>query len=621
MAGYVKIDYLMKNYLRFLRFLLPHAGLFALAILCMILSSFFDASPIGMIIPFVDNIISGKAVSIPADVNAPQILVDLVAKVNSMPRLRLLNTLTIAMVGMFLLKGVFVFLQTYLMCNVSERVIRDVKNRIYRKLLDLSMDFYGQNPTGQLMSRITHDATVIRDAIGAGIADTFYQPIKIIVYLTMLITIKVFFGIPWILILITAVLFPAILYPVMKIGRKLRQISRRSQEKVADINNMLLETISGIKLVKSFNMQDYESKRFEAHNQGYYKLSMKSVKRMKLVSPLTEAMGVVCVTVVIWVAGKSIVSGELSAGAFAAFLAAALSLMKPVKRLSSVYGVNQQALAATERIFKILDEPVTIREKSDPVELKSFGRDITFENVFFRYSRKKEEDVLKNINLTIKKGELVALVGPSGGGKSTLVNLIPRFYDPEKGSIRIDGIDVGDLSIKSLREKIGFVTQETLLFNDTVKANLSYGHEDIDEQQLVRAAEVANAHRFIKDFPEGYDTVIGERGLRLSGGQRQRIAIARAVYKNPPILILDEATSQLDTESEKLVQEAINNLMMGRTVIAIAHRLSTVIHADKIVVIDRGNIIDIGSHRELLDRNTLYRKLYEMQFLDEPVRI
>jgi len=524
-------------------------------------------------------------------------------------------------VGMFLLKGVFVFLQTYLMCNVSERVIRDVKNRIYRKLLDLSMDFYGQNPTGQLMSRITHDATVIRDAIGAGIADTFYQPIKIIVYLTMLITIKVFFGIPWILILITAVLFPAILYPVMKIGRKLRQISRRSQEKVADINNMLLETISGIKLVKSFNMQDYESKRFEAHNQGYYKLSMKSVKRMKLVSPLTEAMGVVCVTVVIWVAGKSIVSGELSAGAFAAFLAAALSLMKPVKRLSSVYGVNQQALAATERIFKILDEPVTIREKSDPVELKSFGRDITFENVFFRYSRKKEEDVLKNINLTIKKGELVALVGPSGGGKSTLVNLIPRFYDPEKGSIRIDGIDVSDLSIKSLREKIGFVTQETLLFNDTVKANLSYGHEDIDEQQLVRAAEVANAHRFIKDFPEGYDTVIGERGLRLSGGQRQRIAIARAVYKNPPILILDEATSQLDTESEKLVQEAINNLMMGRTVIAIAHRLSTVIHADKIVVIDRGNIIDIGSHRELLDRNTLYRKLYEMQFLDEPVRI
>ncbi len=621
MAVCVKIDYLMKNYLRFLRFILPHAGLFSLAILCMVLSSFFDASPIGMIIPFVDNIISGKAVSIPAEVNAPQILLDLVAKVNSMPRLQLLNTLTIAMVGMFLLKGVFVFLQTYLMCSVSERVIRDVKNRIYRKLLDLSMDFYGKNPTGLLMSRITHDAAVIRDAIGSGIADTFYQPIKIIIYLVMLITIKLFFGIPWTLIFITAVLFPAILYPVMKIGRKLRQISRKSQEKVADISNMLLETISGIKLVKSFNMQDYERKRFEDHNQGYYKLSMKSVKRMKLVSPLTESMAVVCVTAVIWVAGKSIVSGELSAGAFAAFLAAALSLMKPVKRLSSVYGINQQALAATDRIFNILDEPVTIREKSEPVELKFLERDITFENVSFRYTRKKEEAVLKNINLTVKKGELVALVGPSGGGKSTLVNLISRFYDPEKGSIRIDGIDVSDLSINSLREKIGFVTQETLLFNDTVKANLSYGHEDIDEEQLARAAEVANAHGFIKDFPEGYDTIIGERGLKLSGGQRQRIAIARAVYKNPPILILDEATSQLDTESEKLVQEAINNLMVGRTVIAIAHRLSTVIHADKIVVIDRGNIIDTGTHRELLDRNALYRKLYEMQFSDEPVRI
>jgi ATP-binding cassette, subfamily B, bacterial MsbA len=286
-------------------------------------------------------------------------------------------------------------------------------------------------------------------------------------------------------------------------------------------------------------------------------------------------------------------------------------MMKPVKKISNVYGVNQQAMAAAERIFNLLDEPVTVKERSDAKDLDSFKKEITFENVFFRYEK---DDVLSGIGLTVKKGEIVALVGPSGGGKSTLVNLIPRFYDPHRGTVKIDGIDVRDLSLESLREKIGLVTQETLLFNDTVKANLSYGHVDADAKKLVQAAEAANAHNFIKDFPNGYDTVIGERGVKISGGQRQRIAIARAVYKNPPILILDEATSQLDTESEKLVQEALNNLMKGRTVIAIAHRLSTVIHADKIVVIEKGRIADMGSHKDLLDRSPLYKKLYEMQF-------
>ncbi|MCK4852069.1 MAG: ABC transporter ATP-binding protein, partial [Candidatus Omnitrophica bacterium] len=569
--------------------------------------------------PLVDNIITGKEIALPEGVDVPHIVTEIVQRVNAMPRLDLLTILTAAMVVMFLLKGVFLFLQTYLMSDVSQRVIRDMKNTVYDKFLDLSMDFYGRHPTGQLMSRITHDTAVIRDAISSGVADTFYQPIQLMVYMGVLVSVKVYFGIPWSLIIIAFVLFPLILYPVMKIGKKLRKISTSSQEKVADINNMLLETVSGMKLVKSFNMQDYERKRFNAHNQAYYKLSMKSVKRMKLISPLTESMAIVCVTVIIWLAGKSIVTGALSAGAFTAFIAAVFSMMKPVKRLSSVYGINQQALAAADRVFHILDTPAAIREKNDPVELESFGKEITFENVSFRYDRDNEKNILSDLALTVKKGQVVALVGPSGGGKSTLVNLIPRFYDTERGSVRIDGIDVRDLSIRSLRGKIGLVTQETLLFNDSVKANLSYGYEDVDEERLIRAAEVANAHRFIKDFPRGYDTIIGERGLKLSGGQRQRIAIARAVYKNPPILILDEATSQLDTESEKLVQEAINKLMAGRTVIAIAHRLSTVIHADRIIVIDKGRIIATGVHRELLERNVLYRKLYEMQFLDRQV--
>ena len=585
-----------------------------MAVLCMILSSAFSASPLALIIPLVDRVISGKQIAVPAGVELPEILARMVDWVNGLSSLQLLNVMTAMIVGIFLLKGLFEFLKQYLMSDVSQKVVRDVKNAIYKKLQDLSMEFYSHNPTGQLMSRITYDADVIRDAISTGVADSFSQPIELVFYLGVLISLKLYGGIPWNLIIISFVIFPLVLYPVVRIGKRLRKISKSSQEKIGDINNMLFETISAIKLVKSFCMQDYEWKRFREQNLKFYKLNMKSVKRMKIVSPLTEVMAVACVAVILWLAGKNIVSGELSAGVFTAFLAAVFSMLKPVKKISGVYGINQHALAAAERIFQLLDEPVTIKEKPDAVELRSFEKNITFENVSFRYDK---EDILNDIDLQINKGEIVALVGPSGGGKSTLVNLIPRFYDPVRGTVRIDGIEVKDISIRSLREKIGLVTQETLLFNDSVKGNISYGHEDIDHEQLVRVAKAANAHRFIRDFPEGYDTVIGERGLRVSGGQRQRIAIARAVYKNPPILIFDEATSQLDTESEKLVQEAINNLMKGRTVIVIAHRLSTIKHADKIVVIDRGRIIDKGSHEELIDRNPLYRRLYEMQFLDQ----
>lgn len=609
----------MKTYARFLKLIIPHGWVFAAAVMCMILSSAFGASPIALIIPLVDKVISGKDIIVPAGVTLPLFLQALVDRVNALPRIQLLNIMTGIVVIIFLLKGIFEFLKSYLMGDVSERVIRDVKNDIYRKIQGLSMDFFSQNPTGKLMSRITHDAAVIRDSIGSGVADTFSQPIEIFFYGMMLVGLKIFGNVPWSFILVSLVVFPLIVMPVVRIGKRLRKISRASQEQVGDISNMLLETISAIKLVKSFGMEEYECKTFEKKNQEFYKLTLKSIKKMKIISPMTESMMVVCVAVILWIAGRSMISGELSFGVFSAFLAAVFSMMKPFKKLSNVYGINQNALAAAERIFQLYDTPVTIKEKPGAVSLDSFENDIKFENISFKYDPAKEF-VLKDIDLTIKKGEIVALVGPSGGGKSTLVNLIPRFYDPTEGTVRIDGIDIKDMKIRPLMDRIGLVTQETLLFNDTVKANISYGHPDtVNEDQLVAVAKAANAHMFIKEFPEGYDTVIGERGLQISGGQRQRIAIARAIYKNPPILIFDEATSQLDTESEKLVQDAINNLMKGRTVIVIAHRLSTITHADKIVVIDKGRVADSGKHEELLTRSPLYKRLYEMQFASEKI--
>ena len=603
----------MKNYGRFIKLLLPHSWVFIAAVICMVLASAVGVSPLALLIPLVDKVITGKQVLVTSGTNLPTFVMDMVQTVNELPRLALLNIMILMVVVIFLFKGIFEFFTAYLMGDVSQRVVRDVKNMIYEKLQELSMDFYSRNPTGILMSRITYDAAVIRDAIASGVADTFAQPIELIFYGSALIVFKIYGGVPWSFIIVSLVVFPLMIYPVIKIGKRLRKISKTSQEKIGDINNMLLETITGMKLVKSFCMEEYELDNFKKKNQFFYRLNMKAIKRMKIVSPLTEAMMIACVSVILWIAGKSIISGELSAGVFTAFLAAVFSMMKPIKKLSNVYGINQQALAATDRIFQLMDEPVSIRDIEDPVQLESFEKEITLKNVLFSYDKEK---VLEGIDLTVKKGEIVALVGPSGGGKSTLVNLISRFYDPQVGEVFIDGIPLKDIAVKSLRDRIGLVTQETLLFNDTVRANITYGHEGVDEEQLVAVAKAANAHRFIKDFPEGYNTQIGERGLMISGGQRQRIAIARAVYKNPPILIFDEATSQLDTESERLVQDAINKLMQGRTVIVIAHRLSTIKHADKIVVIDKGKITESGTHDELLSSSPLYKRLYEMQFAE-----
>lgn len=607
----------MKQYIRLIKFVIPHVWVLVLAGICMVASSAFGTYSYGMIIPLVDKIIAGKKIATAQGVPLPQFVKNLIDAVNSMSPMVLLNRMAIIFIIMWLLKNLFEFCQTYLMNDVSQRVIKDIKNIIYKKLLTLSIDFYYKNPTGKLMSRITYDAAIVRDSISTGLTDLLLQPIQLIVNLSLLIVVKIYFSISWGMIILCISLFMLVIYPIVRIGKRLKSISRQSQEKMSDITTTLHETISGIRVVKAFSMEGYEAEKFERQNEDFYRLTMKSVKRMTVVSPITEFVIVLCAAVVLWIMGKDIISGAFSVGAFTMFMASLFSLMRPIKRLTNVYSINQQAMAAAARVFEVLDTKPTVAEKPNAIEIPKIVKGVAFKNVYFRYEKK---DVLKDISLDVKVGDIAAFVGPSGVGKTTLVNLIPRFYDATAGAVLIDGCDVKDAALGSLRNQIGIVTQETILFNDTVAANIAYGSKNPRMEDIIRAAEIANAHLFIMNMPDGYDTIIGERGFRLSGGEKQRLAIARAVFKDPPILILDEATSQLDTESEILVQEAIDRMMKGRTVFVIAHRLSTIKHANRIYVLDEGRIVEAGSHDMLIQKAGLYKKLYDMQFRDSVLK-
>ena len=501
-----------------------------------------------------------------------------------------------------------------MMVDVAKKTIRDVRNKIYAKLLTLSMDFYHRNKTGVLMSRIVNDTGVIQEAVAEGLTEMIYQPLQFIAYLVMVLAIRSYFSISWRFVFILAVLLPMIIYPIVKIGSRLRKITAQTQAKTASITSLLLEAISGIQIVKAFTMEDVEIAKFQKENQRFYKFSMKSVKRMNAVRSVTELASIAAIAIVLWFGGREVIHGGLSPGAFIAFFAALFSLIKPIKKLSRVHVLNQQALAAGDRIFEILDQKPNIVERKGAITLKLFKDKIVFEDVHFTYNG--INPVLKDISLEAKKGQIIAMVGPSGAGKSTLVNLILRFYDPVSGRILIDGEDIKDVTIQSLRQQIGLVSQETVLFNDTVLENIKYGRQNAPEAEITEAAKAANAHDFIVGLPDGYNTIIGDRGHNISGGERQRLSIARALLKNPPILILDEATSQLDTESESLVQAALDKLMKNRTVFVIAHRLSTVRQADKIMVLEYGKIEGIGTHEQLLESDGLYKKLYEMQFKD-----
>ena len=595
----------MNEYKRFIKFLRPHSGKLSLAVIFMALSSLFDWVSLAMIVPVSDKILNNGKVVFPFKL--PGAIENIVSVINSMPQAQLLKWLILFIPVLFFLKGLFNFIYSYHMSNIGQLCVRDIRGRLYEKLQGMSLEYYTSRRSGELISRITNDVKLVENALSYGTTDLVYQS-----FLVVLFSFTIFF-IHWKLAIVSLLLIPFIAFPIVKVGKVLRKISRISQEKMADINSLLVETINGVRIVKAFCMEPYEINKFRTQNQSYYKLAMRSIKRTLLLSPATEFIGVLSGVFVLSWAGKDVISGKLSFGVLGLYLGSLFSLIRPFKKLSQVNSINQQALAANERIYEVLDAPITVKEKESAGELKKISRVIVFKNLNFRY---EELEILKDINFSVSAGEVIAIVGPSGSGKSTLLDLLARFYDPQKGEILIDGINIRDVSLKSLRGQIGIVTQETVLFNDSVRANISYGHTDIDIKLIEEASRTANAQGFISQLPQGYDTFIGDRGVKLSGGERQRLAIARALLKNPPILILDEATSQLDTESERIVQDALNKLMRGRTVFMIAHRLSTVRGANKIIVLDKGRIVQMGSHQDLISAEGLYRRLWQMQNLE-----
>ena len=514
-----------------------------------------------------------------------------------------------------LAKGLFEYYQSYLMAYIGQRTIMDIRNELYSHLQRLSLDYFIRHRTGQIISHLTNDVMLLQRAIVSVPANLIRGGLTVI-GLTFLL-----FYLHWRWAVIIMVVFPLVILPLRKFGKRLRKISKKSQEKMADIYSLLQEKILGIMMIKSFCMEKAEAEKFEQENSNFFKIIMKAMRVVAIQSPVMEFIATLGLASVLVIAGYEVISGKTTIGTFFAFVAAISSMYKPVKNFASLNEQIQQALAASERIFYVLDTKSFVVELPQAKVLLPLREKVVFEKVSFSYpqegSSKENELVLEDINLEVSKGEILALVGPSGGGKTTIANLIPRFYDPIKGRIKVDGQDIREVTLKSLRGQMGIVTQETILFNDTIRNNIAYGDPEAPFEKIVNCARIANAHEFIMELPQGYETVIGERGVKLSGGQKQRIAIARAILKEPEILIFDEATSSLDSESELLVQEALDRLMKNHTTFVIAHRLSTIRKADRIIVIDRGRIVEVGKHEELMERNGLYRKLYELQFRED----
>ena len=512
----------------------------------------------------------------------------------------MLKLIPLAVIGIYLVKGTCNYFQTVLMNFIGQRIVADLRAELYRKIQLQSLAFFTKHPTGVLMSRITNDVGYIQGAVSEAVTALLKDSF------TLLCLVVVIFYRDWQLAIVAMFVFPLAVYPIAKFGQKMRQIATRAQVTLGSLTSLLQETISGTRIVKAFGMEAHENKRFSVENERLFRLSLKSISINAVSSPFMEFLGGLGISAIIFYGGYQVIHGQSTPGTFFSFLTALIMLYEPVKRLTNVNNTIQQGIAGAERVFSIMDLVPDIRNRPDAVPLPRISREIEIRNVTFRY---EEAPVLKNINLRIRTGEAVAFVGMSGGGKTTLVNLIPRFYDVTTGMILIDGQDIRNVTVESLRGQIAIVTQQTILFNDTVRNNIAYGDISKTEDQIVEAAKAAHAHDFILRLPKGYETVIGEQGTKLSGGERQRISIARALLKNAPILILDEATSALDTESERLVQDALQRLMQGRTTLVIAHRLSTIEHADRVIVMQQGRVAEQGTHAQLLAQGGIYARL------------
>jgi subfamily B ATP-binding cassette protein MsbA len=519
--------------------------------------------------------------------------------------LRMLKLLPFAIITIYLLRGACHFGQAYLMNYVGHGIIKRLRDNLYSHIQMLSLSFFHKHATGTLMARITNDVNKVKgmvsDAVTGVLKDCF----------TIIGLMFVIFYRDWKLALIAVTVLPVAVIPIVHFGRRMRKFSTRSQEAVADMSSLLHETFTGTRIVKAFGMEPYENRRFYEKTARLFGYEIKTVMVKAMSSPVMELLGGIGITLIIWYGGYKVIMGTSTPGTFFSFMAALIMLYEPIKRISKLNNVIQEGLAAAVRIYDILDTDSDIVERKDATELKPRNYSVAFRHISFKY---QDQMVLKDIDLEVKSSEIVALVGMSGGGKTTLANLIPRFYDVTEGAVAIDGQDIRDVTLKSLRNQIGIVTQDPILFNDTIRNNIAYGNLNASESEILAAAEAAYAYDFIQSFPDKFETIVGERGMRLSGGERQRICIARALLKNAPILILDEATSSLDSESELAVQEALENLMKGRTTFVIAHRLSTIRSANRIIVIVDGRVVEEGKHEDLLTLNGEYHKLYNMQF-------
>jgi ATP-binding cassette, subfamily B, bacterial MsbA len=604
----------MRQLTRIVRYVFPFSLQLLVGVLLLAGVGFLEAFRLVLIKPILDQVLnaSSGADKIPIPIPATHRTVYLQEFVPMHFHGNAWTVVAYALIVSSILRGLFDYAGTYLVNHAGFGMITNLRNDLYNSLLKRSAAFFQKHTTGTLISTIINDIERVQYAMSSILAE-FLQQLFTFLF-TAALVIALGRRLAWILLLF----IPIIIYSAVRIGRQVRRTTRGGQDKLADIQNVLQETIAGNRIVKAFSMETWEMARFRAAAQRLFRANLRSVAAASMSSPLMDVFGAIAIALLLLLGRNEIIHGQFTLGTFVAFIAAVFSMYNPVRKFALFYNNFQQALGASSEIFKFMDTEDEVREKSWAKSLPAFSQSVRFENVCFSYGSNGDgaREVLTDINLEVKAGEVLALVGSSGAGKSTLVHLLPRFFDVTSGRLLVDGRDVRDVTLGSLRSQIGIVTQDTVLFNDTVRNNIAYGRPGVSQKAVEAAAHAALAHDFIMEMPAGYDAVIGERGLSLSGGERQRIAIARALLKNAPILILDEATSALDSESEALVQSALHNLMTNRTVLVIAHRLSTVRRANRIAVLENGGIADIGPHEQLMSRLGTYRRLYDLQFID-----